>query len=214
MPKNLTDVDAFTSPVAVPVDSDTANAASVETGFQALSDRTRYVYNVLNNEEWVTSPASRYLVLAAAGLFAGQNGWQSASAGFASIALSTVDNAGAHLTLNRVLPSDAVLDRVDVLVNPGAARASGSNMSVSLWEMPAYDFGSPPAAPTGNLLADVEDDTTTALQVITLSGLAYTLDSQTDGLVLSVHAGATAGASPDHVHALRFIYTDVGPRNY
>lgn len=45
MPANLTDVDAFTSPVVVPVDGDVRNAASVVQGFQPLADRTRNLHN-------------------------------------------------------------------------------------------------------------------------------------------------------------------------
>lgn len=41
MPTNLTDVDTFTSPIAVPVGADARTAASVETPFQALANRTR-----------------------------------------------------------------------------------------------------------------------------------------------------------------------------
>lgn len=47
MSANLTDVDAFTSPVVVPSDGDPENAASVLAGFQPLANRTRYLYNRL-----------------------------------------------------------------------------------------------------------------------------------------------------------------------
>lgn len=40
MAKNLVEVDAHTTPVTVPEDGDARNAASVETPFQALANRT------------------------------------------------------------------------------------------------------------------------------------------------------------------------------
>lgn len=50
MPANLTDVDAFTSPVVVPVDGDVRNAASVVQGFQPLADRTRNLQNKVRTD--------------------------------------------------------------------------------------------------------------------------------------------------------------------
>lgn len=52
MPVNLTDVDAFTSPVEVPDAGDPASAASgsyLRGALQALANRTRNVYNVLTS---------------------------------------------------------------------------------------------------------------------------------------------------------------------
>lgn len=43
MPANLTDSDAFTSPVVVPNDTEAANAASLIQGFQPLANRTYYL---------------------------------------------------------------------------------------------------------------------------------------------------------------------------
>lgn len=46
MPKNLTDVSQFNT-IAVPVDTDAADAASVETPFQLLTDRTKYLIDYI-----------------------------------------------------------------------------------------------------------------------------------------------------------------------
>jgi hypothetical protein len=46
MPKNLTDVSQWDT-VAVPVDTDAADAASVETPFQLLTDRTKYLIDYI-----------------------------------------------------------------------------------------------------------------------------------------------------------------------
>ena len=47
MSQNITDVDAFTSPVAVPVNGEAATDTSVLTPFQALANRCRYLLNKL-----------------------------------------------------------------------------------------------------------------------------------------------------------------------
>lgn len=60
MPKNLTDVQQWAT-VAVPVDSDTADAASVETPFQILGDRARYLLGLLSGmrvANWFDSDVS------------------------------------------------------------------------------------------------------------------------------------------------------------
>lgn len=52
MPTNITDVDAFTDPVQVPTDGDPVEsgpASYLRAGLQALSNRTRYAYNLLTN---------------------------------------------------------------------------------------------------------------------------------------------------------------------
>lgn len=45
MPGNITDVDAFTSPVVHPVDGDAVAGAGLQTLAQNLSNRTRFLYN-------------------------------------------------------------------------------------------------------------------------------------------------------------------------
>lgn len=43
MPLTLTEVDTYPANVSVPSDGDTENAASVQTAFQALANRTKYL---------------------------------------------------------------------------------------------------------------------------------------------------------------------------
>ena len=45
MSTSVTDVSAFTTPVTIPADGDTRNAASVNAAFQAISDRARFLLN-------------------------------------------------------------------------------------------------------------------------------------------------------------------------
>lgn len=49
MPQNITDVSTFTDPCTAPADGDVRNATSVLTPFQALANRTRWLYNVLTS---------------------------------------------------------------------------------------------------------------------------------------------------------------------
>ena len=49
MPANVTDSSTFTSPIVVPTDGDTRNAASVLTAFQGLANRTKYPYDFITN---------------------------------------------------------------------------------------------------------------------------------------------------------------------
>jgi hypothetical protein len=51
MPSDLTDVDAFTSPVTVPEPGDDRKASSVEGAFQALADRTFNLKNRLDGSD-------------------------------------------------------------------------------------------------------------------------------------------------------------------
>jgi hypothetical protein len=53
MSSSVTDVSAFTSPVVIPADGDSRNAASVNAAFQALADRGRFLLNSLvGNMQW------------------------------------------------------------------------------------------------------------------------------------------------------------------
>ena len=47
MPTNIVDVDTFTAPIVAPASGDPRTAASVETGLQGLSNRTRNLANRL-----------------------------------------------------------------------------------------------------------------------------------------------------------------------
>lgn len=48
MPANITDSNAFTSPIVAPVDGDAATAASVLAAIQGLANRTAYLDTVLS----------------------------------------------------------------------------------------------------------------------------------------------------------------------
>ena len=49
MPANITDADSFTSPVVVPLSSEAAALGPLVDAYQALANRTRYLYNIVAN---------------------------------------------------------------------------------------------------------------------------------------------------------------------
>lgn len=55
MPVNITDVDAFTDPITAPAGADAANAASVVQIAQKLANRTRYLFNRIENGYFLKS---------------------------------------------------------------------------------------------------------------------------------------------------------------
>ena len=48
MPQNITDSNAFTTPIVAPADGDAGLASSVLTGFQGLANRTYYLQQLLS----------------------------------------------------------------------------------------------------------------------------------------------------------------------
>lgn len=123
-------------------------------------------------------------------------------------------------TLEDHLPDGAVVNELQAVVEPGAARGSGSRMRLR-WRSEDIDVF------TGNLSRSVsspndetEDDGTTDLQLISVTGLSIpivTTYSELDANVYDVHhvellSGDTASA--DNVYALLIKWTDPGPRNY
>lgn len=77
MPKDLTDVNQWQT-VAVPVDSDTADAASVEIPFQIIADRTKHLKDAIT-----VAQVERYFSIDACEMFPGvapaADPWTSAS---------------------------------------------------------------------------------------------------------------------------------------
>ena len=65
MPQNLVDVSQFDAAVTVPVDGDVRNAASVQTGFQNVANRTRYISNLIANGLIQAQPVASIAALTA-----------------------------------------------------------------------------------------------------------------------------------------------------
>ena len=210
MPTNLTDVSTFTDPVAVPVDSDPRNAASVETPFQALANRTRYLLNQIE-----TAGALIVHLSPAAGLQEsfGVSEWDY-GIGVGDPSVDSVDNGSElHFDLAQYLPDGATITDIDIMATEGAARALGSRMSVSLQVQTPTWTGSGSTAVTlyysetgggatskiFSISDGVNAGTAWASQVVTKGTKSYTL---------VVRAGTDGGGhTGDRIEAIRVHYT-------
>lgn len=203
MPHNLTDVDAFTSPVAVPSGGDERNAASVETPFQALANRTRYLKEILVP----TTPPSKTIRVGADAFFGPAVGTKT-GAGIAGDfgTLLVVNNQRAYADLGRLVPSGATITGLTIRVKPGAARSGGSQV-IAGWEVVSGDSTVDSAA-GGDL-----DDGTTNTQNLTPS-VSLTINRSTKRYFATLKAGNTAGSANDEILWMDVTFTDPGPRNY
>ena len=203
----------------------TIDAASiVTTSVQGLADRTRYLVELcggvsgLGEFEYV-APRNLKRVISP---FAMQAGLLSTTAGRIWTAANfTSGGTGYSLTsqvnfalllddVSRYLPIIATLTGVEVMVGPGAARATvGDRMTVTLarqtpnWITPAIPVAVGP-------IFTATDDGSTSVQVIS-SGAISEAVGRTSDLVLRIAAGNDAGTNKDDVHAIRLSYTVNGP---
>lgn len=118
-------------------------------------------------------------------------------------------------TVSRELPSGGVLTRVDVLVDPGAARGGGLRLTAYV---DSYDFPTPPTATTpaaASLGSDEQDAVGHALQYLSITGLSETIVRSDDVVQVRVVSGSEApGAhTADILYGAFVTFTDPGPRN-
>lgn len=120
------------------------------------------------------------------------------------VTLST-NSALYYLDLGPYLSSGGYIKNLRMRCNPGAARASASNMQIGLYAI-SSDTSS------GNALA--EDDTTTNLQTVEIGdqGTFWLINKATTRYVARIRAGNTAGSNNDVVHYLELEHTALGPR--
>ena len=228
MPKNLTDASTYSSPIAVPVDSDPRNAASVETPFQQLANRTKYLADRVGGSgggsEWVydDAPRSRTRIVSPFAFMEGKLAtgdaqlWTVAafvSTGTGYSRTSQADRAQLVADISHWLPIFANLTRVQVLVAPGAARGTvGDRVTVSLFrQTPSF---STPAIPVADgPIGEATDDGTTNVQVIDTGVIDEDVDRASQ-LCLRIVAGADGGTNKDDVHSILLTYTVLGPNAF
>ena len=144
-------------------------------------------------------------------------GWTVANPGAGSAQgfhLESAENfAKAVLPLSDILPSGATVEEIAALVTPGAARGSGSRISLS-WYSAIYDFVTAPGVTYDGFNNEVEDDGTTDTQVLAMdtSGL-ITINSETNTHQAVLTAGNDAGSNPDELLVIRLQWTDAGLSN-
>ncbi len=210
MPEVLTDADVFAPTVSVPADLDARNAASVRTPFKALSDRTAWLRKRLSPE----SPDTRHIVVPWVG-FSSQVWIPSGSTQYA---VSTGDGGMLYLDLTPFLRTGMRIQQVDVLVQPGAARAGADRLRAQ-WIRQGFDFDTPGSAITLMDSAFRFDDGTTDLQ--TISFTPTTVQVATDRNLVNLASDSfrveVAAGDPhtsDRFYGARMIVSDPGPRNY
>lgn len=193
MPANLTDANAFTSPVQVPAGSDPRALTYLLTAFQALANRTHYLNKLANDvteRTFVVSPHQAQFT----------GGW---SRGNLSLD-STANDAALYLHLD-FLPHGSVLKRVRALVNPG----SSNTMSMDI-RYRVLDFAGPSeGTDTGVELGLVTSGT--AVQALTTTLLSETIDRVGGkNYVAVITASSSGGSSPDTLWGFQIVADLVG----
>lgn len=124
------------------------------------------------------------------------------------------NNDTAYLDLALYLPDGASLVSVDMLINPGAARAGANRTYVAVGTRTVDWTPASPSAGTWSYTQEY-DDTTTDLQVVTVTPASPIVCDKTAGVTLNlvVGCGNDANANPDVVHAFQLNYTMPGPSN-
>lgn len=216
MSKTLTETPTRGSPVVVPEDgSDLRKAISIETPIQALTNRVAELERYINAAFVYPTPPSRVVTLTpvpqgdltlAGGIIA----WISGTNGLVSQA--NTNTVWCPLT---DLPDGAVVSKIEVLVDPGAARSGSDRMELLVVKREA-DWSAKTFTPT--TLGTVQDDTTAAVQIISLTlSPTITIDNTGDtstSLLVGVSSGNDGATNLDKFHAIRVTFTDPGPRNY
>ncbi len=239
--KNLTESSTFTANVSVPEDNvDLRTAASVETAFQALANRTKHLND--NKSAGAASSTDNGIPR-----FDGTGGktLQTSALSISDAGLleyitqptrtvvlwlpgGSSDNGTWTSDTGRVvcstnnsqyakefrLPNGATLTAVRVKVDPGAARAvSGDRCSLNVVSFaPSMDTTSTPT--TSTLFVSERDDGTSNVQTIAKSGLSEVIDNATKSYAVVLGSGADAASNNDRFYAVELTFTDPGPRNH
>jgi len=176
----------------------------------AIAQNVDYIHGVLEAADTIPAVTRQLTVSAldamqnpSAGVTS--NEWQALGTRIQSL----VDNAGCMIPIR--LPHGSTLTLLELLVDPGAARTSPNTM-VAVVTRNTPDWVTPANA-TSTVVALFEDDETSNLQVMSSGVISVAITS--DSLfAINLAAGNTAAASPDAVHAIRYTFTDPGPRNF
>lgn len=194
MPNNLTDVNAFTSPVQVPAGSDDAGLTYLLTAFQALANRTHYLNKLANDVTERTFVVSPWQCV-------WNTGWTPAE----SSLLGTTNSAELRMALD-FLPNGAVLKRIRALVTPGA-----NTMDLVLSKRTLTFTGTPASGSNTNVFIGASSGT--SLQVIDadLTSVPETID-RVGGTHYSLQltANSGAGASNDTLWGFQIVADLVG----
>lgn len=193
MPNNLTDVNAFTTPVQVPAGSDDAGLTYLLTAFQALANRTNYLNKLANDVTERTFVVSPHIATYVSGWYPGGTGVMECTANSSDITVAL-----------DFLPHGSVLKRVRALVTPGA-NTMGMQIRSRELDFTTPGSGSNTAIETGLVSSG------TALQVISSSLLSETID-RTSGKIyrVIVTSNSNASVSTDQLFGFQIVADLVG----
>jgi hypothetical protein len=124
--------------------------------------------------------------------------------------LSKRNSGWVKFHLSEVVPSGCTITTVNVLVDPGAARAAGNNMRAEVVQL---DYGVGSALPVETTIGTDEDDESTNRQFLTILGVNTVVDRSDKHVSVRVRAGNTGLASADNLYGVLVTFTDIGPRN-
>lgn len=205
------------------VEAERTPARKANWGIGYLTDWITWLAALFGTDEELTyqTPKARTTVIhavafqGAAGPSGG--GWNAsteAGGGGVKTSMQSVDNfVVMYLNLGKVLPANATITRVRVLVDPGAARAGANRMAVQLTHSTPVFTGTE-AYPDETVVGTWFDDTTTDVQSID-SGV-ISLEVGTGGRLplLIVYSGNDGGAhAADTAYAVHISFDDIGPRS-
>lgn len=213
--KNLTESATYTANVSVPEDNvDLRTAASVETAFQALANRTKYLKDSTDAQK-VTQ---KIVPLSASEqLYGGLGATKAGTAQIAEDIVSSVHryplqvntSQQAIVPLNQYLPHGSTLTQVDVMHSQIAAGTPGSRETIIVQAI-RFAFGSPGITEVFRSSQEVSGSTasSSAPKVTTVSGLSYVIDRTQDAQELVISAGSAPGGCL--WYAIRLTYTTAG----
>ncbi len=224
MPTNLTDVSTFTDPVAVPVDGDVRNAASVQTPFQALANRTRKLIDRLGGiagSSEITYEAAKARTKFISALNAvsmwnhtagsggdGAPGWRPVPQGSdpnqAFVMTTFLSAEAVYLAISEHIPRDAVITAIRVRVKPGAARTGANRMKA------AYHRRNASSQTYVGPIASGFDDESTNEQFIAFTGLTITND-ETNRIQVVLFGGNDAATNLDLFIGVSVDFNQPGP---
>lgn len=236
MPHNLTATSTFTAPVAVPSGGDERNAASVDTPFQALTNRTEWLKDnkPTKPSESVDNEIPR---------FDGTDGKTLQQSGVKINDASLVEYATARtvtITVSNLLlrPEDPAtsygLDAkgtgISVQADSAVLGASVGELLTDRCTIKGFSANvNPGAARSGTNRMNIElwrtprtgvpvqigstvyDDTTGSTQTLTSATVTEVVDRANNTYHLRVQMGNTAGAAPDVVIWLGLSVLEAGP---
>lgn len=116
------------------------------------------------------------------------------------------------------LPSGAVLQNIEVLLQQGGSRTGINRAGCRFGSSSVNALWAAPASPTFNDFIEYAGESTTAWEVVDLSNNAawsnLTIDNQLSQYTLIIQAGSDGAHVSDQIGSIRITYTDVGLRNH